>query len=444
VFAPKNCSNGLFCDGLETCNPANGACLPGSAPTCDDGQGCTVDSCSNLLGACQNTRTKTLLGTDGSAGNLYRVNPSTGSASLIGQLGFAAPSLATDPVTGSLFAGQGAGVANLYRVNPDTAAAMLIGNAGFPGSALSGLAFNSSGILYAAVNVIDDGGSGADTLAVLNTTTGVGTAIGVFGGGIGSSGGPGGIEGIAFDTSGQLYGTSSRQGSSAPTAVPLLYTINVSTGTATPVAPLLDGSGNPPAGGVVGLDFDAAGTLYGGTGQGTGYLVAINPATAQFTFIGPSVSRSLASLSFLPCGCFSDSECNDGQVCTPDVCNLQTGSCQHDGTTVAETTDLLFDSQTIVSWPATPGAAHWNSYRGTIPIAMMGSRLPGSVYDHTCHESADALSDGATVSTDSTDPPVGTAYYYLSSAESTCGESLVGRSSSGVPIPNDSPCPTPP
>ena len=46
------CDNGDFCDGAETCDPTNG-CQSGTPPNCDDGVGCTDDSCNN--GACVNT-----------------------------------------------------------------------------------------------------------------------------------------------------------------------------------------------------------------------------------------------------------------------------------------------------------------------------------------------------------------------------------------------------
>jgi hypothetical protein len=357
-------------------------------------------------------------------------------------MGFPAPSIAVNPLTGVLYAGRGAGVANLYQVNPNTAAATLIGNAGFAGAALAGLGFNASGVLYAAVNAIDDGGTGADTLAIINISTGAGTAVGPFGGGIGSAGGPGGIEGLAFSPSGQLYGTSARQSSSSPSAVPTLYTINVTTGTATAVGPIRDAAGNAPNGGVVGLEYYLDGTLYGGTGQGTGSLVTINPTTARFTLVGPSVSGSLATLGFLQCGCFADADCNDFNACTIDTCSPGLG-CQH-RPNVGEPSPMLFSAASTMSWTTTAGATHWNTYRGTIPSGLLGSRLPGSVYDQVCFESADALGDGATTSTDAANPPTGTGYYYLISGEGACGEGDIGHNSSGAFIPNAAPCPTPP
>jgi cysteine-rich repeat protein len=51
---PLDCSNGLFCDGLETCDPALG-CVGGAPPTTDDGVSCTLDSCDELLDVVVNT-----------------------------------------------------------------------------------------------------------------------------------------------------------------------------------------------------------------------------------------------------------------------------------------------------------------------------------------------------------------------------------------------------
>ena len=45
-----DCSNGLFCDGVETCNA--GSCQAGTAPTCDDGIACTVDTCNESTDSC--------------------------------------------------------------------------------------------------------------------------------------------------------------------------------------------------------------------------------------------------------------------------------------------------------------------------------------------------------------------------------------------------------
>jgi hypothetical protein len=82
--------------------------------------------------------------------------------------------------------------------------------------------------------------------------------------------------------------------------------------------------------------------------------------------------------------------------------------------------------------------------RGTIPNNLLGSRLPGSVYDQVCFESADAFTDGATLTTDAAIPALGTAFYYFITGEGACGESDLHHASSGAVVPNTSPCPTPP
>jgi Tol biopolymer transport system component len=47
---PLACEDGNLCNGISTCDPATGACQPGIPPSCDDGSGCTVDSCDPTLG----------------------------------------------------------------------------------------------------------------------------------------------------------------------------------------------------------------------------------------------------------------------------------------------------------------------------------------------------------------------------------------------------------
>jgi hypothetical protein len=54
------CSDGLVCNGVETC--LGGACVAGHAPMCDDGIGCTDDSCAEP-GGCVHTPNNTRCGT---------------------------------------------------------------------------------------------------------------------------------------------------------------------------------------------------------------------------------------------------------------------------------------------------------------------------------------------------------------------------------------------
>ena len=93
--------------------------------------------------------------------------------------------------------------------------------------------FSAGGTLYAAVNIAGDGGTGSDHLAILDKTTGAATVIGPFGTCTGvtipSDGGGSctieGIEAIAFDASGTLWGARSARGAAG---APGLYTINTS------------------------------------------------------------------------------------------------------------------------------------------------------------------------------------------------------------------------
>lgn len=45
------CDDGLFCNGVESCDPGTG-CSAGDPPVCDDGVGCTADACAEEIDAC--------------------------------------------------------------------------------------------------------------------------------------------------------------------------------------------------------------------------------------------------------------------------------------------------------------------------------------------------------------------------------------------------------
>jgi hypothetical protein len=53
VFVPDNgaCSDGLHCNGVESCDAVQG-CLAGSEPNCDDAVGCTADTCNEATDSC--------------------------------------------------------------------------------------------------------------------------------------------------------------------------------------------------------------------------------------------------------------------------------------------------------------------------------------------------------------------------------------------------------
>ncbi|MFI5307910.1 MAG: hypothetical protein ACHQ53_11180 [Polyangiales bacterium] len=47
----SRCSDGIFCNGPEVCDPVAG-CMPSSPERCDDGDVCTVDRCDETMKAC--------------------------------------------------------------------------------------------------------------------------------------------------------------------------------------------------------------------------------------------------------------------------------------------------------------------------------------------------------------------------------------------------------
>lgn len=53
VYTPDDtlCGDGLFCTGVEYCDPSLG-CQAGTPVVCDDGSACTTDTCSDDIGAC--------------------------------------------------------------------------------------------------------------------------------------------------------------------------------------------------------------------------------------------------------------------------------------------------------------------------------------------------------------------------------------------------------
>ncbi len=259
-----------------------------------------------------------LLGTDAAGGNLLDISTGTGTAVVIGNMGVGqAPALATDPTTGIVYVATGSGRPVLYTVNLASAVAALVGNTGLGFAAVGGMDFDAAGTLYAAVNIAGDGGTGSDHLATLNTITGQATIIGPFGTCAGIPplpvNGAGsctieGIEGIAFDAAGALWGVHTQRGSAG---APGLYSINRATGAATFVTAIVDSDGNPPSGGLSSIQFSCDGTLFGGTARGFGspdggFLVTVNPASGLFSFVGAVSATNGSSLGALA---FEDPSC---------------------------------------------------------------------------------------------------------------------------------------
>jgi hypothetical protein len=49
------CDDGLACNGVETCDIPTGTCQPGTPVNCNDGVACTTDTCNEPSGTCSNT-----------------------------------------------------------------------------------------------------------------------------------------------------------------------------------------------------------------------------------------------------------------------------------------------------------------------------------------------------------------------------------------------------
>ena len=53
VYPNEDCDDNIFCNGKETCVAGTG--VNGTPPSCDDGVGCTEDTCDVTSDACMNT-----------------------------------------------------------------------------------------------------------------------------------------------------------------------------------------------------------------------------------------------------------------------------------------------------------------------------------------------------------------------------------------------------
>ena len=178
---------------------------------------------------------KTLFGTDASGGTLLKLDRRTGESTVVGFTGVGSnPSLAIDPVKGTMYLGGGGGMPLVYTVDKTTGAATLLGDSGLGFAAIGGMDFFRIlhfRLLFASVNIAGDGGTGSDHLAIIDTATGAASIIGPYGSCTGvelpSNGGGSctieGMEAIAFDKIGRLWGAVSARGAAG---TPGLYKIN--------------------------------------------------------------------------------------------------------------------------------------------------------------------------------------------------------------------------
>jgi len=108
-----------------------------------------------------------------SPGELIEIDPATGVGIVVGpnaaNMGF--PGFAIDPATAWSFAGCGGGCDEIWNFDLDSGMTTFLGSLN-GGIVASGLDFSAEGVLFASLNMVDDGGSGGDHLGVINTITG--------------------------------------------------------------------------------------------------------------------------------------------------------------------------------------------------------------------------------------------------------------------------------
>ena len=207
--------------------------------------------CALLLGSSQ-------------SGELFNINPYTGSATLIGIMPSGMTEIVYDNLAGKLYAEESDGGVNLWTIDPTTGSPL--GSVVHVYGALNGMEFVGS-TLYATF--ITMGGNPSD-LVIVDTATGNLTLVGPTGFGP--------ISGLAYDkNSGVMYGITAGGG------IGVLVTIDLTTGVATPIGPTgFDHVGS--------IEFGPDGNLYGGIAQGgslmPNYLIRIDPATGAATPVG--------------------------------------------------------------------------------------------------------------------------------------------------------------
>jgi hypothetical protein len=210
---------------------------------------------------------------------LYIIDPMTGAATAVGNIGFGITGLAFHPITGELYGTQG-GVPddvfdrNLIRIDPTTGAGTVVGPIGLGFGGVADIAFREDGTLFGWSESSDD-------LITIDLTTGAGTIVGNAG--ISTRG-----SGLAFNRDGTLY-LAGNNGNGP------LRTVNTTTGLTT-AGPILTGAPFPTMP-IPAMKFHpvtdellAVNRQTEGLGGPT-WLIKINPATGVITTVGTTVDR---------------------------------------------------------------------------------------------------------------------------------------------------------
>lgn len=300
---------------------------------------------------------------------LYAIDPSTGSATLIGPIGFDAVSgMDFDPDTGLLYATakrSNFGPHVLLEIDPCTGRGVEIGLTNVEdidsNNTATDLSFtNSDSLLYGFLMSRED-------LATLDVSTGIATKVGTI-----SPAGQGG-NGIALSPDDVLFHANDVN----------LSTINQATGAPTAIAPLIfppTMTSNPR---LNALDFDPeTGVLFGSLVNGFNgerHLATLDTSTGQLSLIGQTIDGLDALAFFMPpaspgdvnrppvLAAIADLELNEGDTLEvaisatdPDgdpvefiVTTLPIHGVLSDGATIATSTPFVLSGDIITYTPET-------------------------------------------------------------------------------------------
>ena len=226
-----------------------------------------------------------LLGSNQS-GALVSIDTTTGMGTLIGvEAGFPlATEIEFDVATGTLYSEESNGFLNLHTLDPATG--LSLGFVTHGCCALTGMEFVGSTLYVSNTQV--GGGASPSTLETIDTTSGTLSPVGPTG-----INGP--LTGLAYqESTGTMYGVT------APGPAQLVA-VNLGTGAATAVVPLVDAVTGGPLDRVGSIEFGSDGVLYGGMGLNAsvnpGWLFRINIATGRCTFIGDTGLGGITGLT---------------------------------------------------------------------------------------------------------------------------------------------------
>ncbi|HYS04489.1 MAG TPA: DUF4215 domain-containing protein [Candidatus Dormibacteraeota bacterium] len=436
--AATPCGNGTL-EGSEQCDDGNlksgdgcsetcrrevcgdGIVQPGNKEECDDGNLTSLDGCSSTC----------LIEIDRMAfiaderSRLALISTTSGRTIQIGDPGFHEIGDLAFSSAGRLFGATQHNVNLSIGYNGvlfDMAPLGLPGRGSLIGAtgqaAITAIDFHpATGALYGIG--VDD--AGASRLLTLDPTTGAVVSI------IGDLGLVA-ARALAFDDAGTLFVS----GQTTTVAPQSLFTVDPATAAKTLV-------GGPIFSNVAlsGMDFSPGGTLYGIALRGTGAdggLLSINRNTGTGTLLFTTGRINQQGIRFAPLTALDHDldGIHDIADCAPtDPLNGPPGPVA----------GLDFTDSRAFTFSPAPGARFHNTYRGTI-TAPLGTRPPGSVFDHACLESDDSEGNGDLVSSDASNPPARTAFYYLAGGEG-CGDGPLD-SDPAHPIPILVACPTPP